>query len=409
MNILKSILGELKKQKSVSAKNIRSIVSKRSNTGLGGFVDLNNDLGLLLEENKQPEPGILMPCFYARRIAAAGMFSQGAINSQDFDRVEALFFNFMAQVGNEISKEEQVKFQEDSLDRAIELVEKYIVGVTRQSTQLLIYCVKQGISVRDALLEGLDVDDNELEEIVEPVMYRDWIMKSEYCMGFFAAGWWQPSDDFESSSEKILGYLKAIGLDIGNSVEPGSNETTNSEKPHFYTRGVSGEKLSKPIHIHFDSFKPAFTVNPNAPLSTGNSFDAIGTFLVTINSEYFGPKGLTCRVSGVNHTLTSCGVVDGVIAHVDMVKDIGEGPIERVHVELREDGSVVGQKEELNGYHEADLDEVFFSYGDTVYLDGDGNPFDEMNKPQPTMRQQDFARYEEEKRTSDLLDSLLNK
>jgi len=31
-----------------------------------------------------------------------------------------------------------------------------------------------------------------------------------------------------------------------------------------------------------------------------------------------------------------------------------------------------------------------------------------MNKPQPTERQQEFSRYEEEKRFSDILDSRLN-
>jgi len=408
MNILKSILNTLKNQKTISAKNIHSVVTKASCTGLGGFVDLNNDLGLWLEENKQPEPGLLMPYFYARRIAAAGMFAQGAISSQDFDKIESLFFNFMAQVGNEISKEEQIKFQEESLDSSIELAEKYIVGVTRKSTQLLICCAKQGFSIRDALLEGLNVDGDELEEIIEPIMCRDSIMKSEYCMGFFAVGWCQPGDDFEYLSEKVISYLRATGFDLSTSVEFSSNEVSNTKKPHFYIRGLSGEKLTTPIHIHADSFEPSFTVDPSAVLGAGNYCNAIGTFLVSLTGENYGPKGLTCRVSSVNHTLTRRGVIDGVIAHIDMVKDIGEGPIERVHVELREDGSIVGKKEGINGFEEVDLDEVFFSYGDTVYLDGDGNPFDDMNKPQPTERQQNFARYEEENSSSDFLDSLLN-
>lgn len=137
-----------------------------------------------------------MPYFYARRVAAAGMFSQGAIASQDFEKVEALFFNFMAQVGNEISQEEQVEFQEASLDSALELIEKYLVGITRQSAPLLIVAAKQGISVRDALLDSFNESEDELAIIVEPVMYRNWIMKAEYCAGFFATGWWDQSDDF---------------------------------------------------------------------------------------------------------------------------------------------------------------------------------------------------------------------
>jgi hypothetical protein len=60
--------------------------------------------------------------------------------------------------------------------------------------------------------------------------------------------------------------------------------------------------------------------------------------------------------------------------------------------------------EKSNDYEERDLNEVFFSHGDTVYLDGNGVPFDDMNKPQPLPRQKAFMQKEKENQVSNLLD-----
>ena len=75
----------------------------------------------------------------------------------------------------------------------------------------------------------------------------------------------------------------------------------NPKKSYFYLMGLSGEELNTPIHIHFDSFESAFQIDPNAVLNPGKSFECFGTFLVTLFSPNFGPKGHTCRVAGVNH------------------------------------------------------------------------------------------------------------
>ncbi len=166
--------------------------------------------------------------------------------------------------------------------------------------------------------------------------------------------------------------------------------STMKPKTHFLIMGGPVEELNSPIHIHYDSFKPAFTVNPKAALSPGTTFDAIGTFLVTLTSPNFAPKGHTCRVSGVNHKLTSQGTANGVIAHVEMVIDVYGEPLERAYIELREGGVVVGFRDIRNEVEPVDLNDVYFSYGDTTFLDGEGNPFDERHKPQPTEAQRNF-------------------
>lgn len=239
MSFFKSILGAINGKENLSAKRIDDLVKKKSSTGLGGFVDLNNDLGLMVDELQNHDPSILMPYFYARRGAAAGMFSQGAIDKQAFDQVDSLFFNFMAQVGSKITKDEQVKFQEDSLDRALELESKYYVGATRKSRTLLIVAAKQGISMRDALLNTLEYDQDELKNIVKPVMCSDWVMQSEFCMGFFASGAWEPSDDFDMTSRKVLKYFETIGMPFETPSEDILNFSGENHVANEITKGVN--------------------------------------------------------------------------------------------------------------------------------------------------------------------------
>jgi hypothetical protein len=88
-----------------------------------------------------------------------------------------------------------------------------------------------------------------------------------------------------------------------------------------------------------------------------------------------------------------------------MVRQGGDGSIDRVHVQLLEDGRVVGQLVNRGQYKEmANLAGVFFIPGDTVYLDGIGEPYDSDNQPRPTKDQQLFLDRERE----DMTDSIMN-
>jgi len=205
---------EIEMDNLISAEGISSLVEKRSDLALGGFLDMNNDLGSWVEENKDAAPGLFMPYLYARRVAAAGMFAQGIIESEDFLYVENLFFTFMVQVGNKISHPEQIKFQEDSFDSALALMEKYVFGISRESARSLIDAAKAGVSTRNALLSAFDANDEELAEIISPVMHQDWILKCQYCMGFFTTESWATGDDTELTSKKLLTYLKSTGVGI---------------------------------------------------------------------------------------------------------------------------------------------------------------------------------------------------
>lgn len=185
-----------------------------------------------------------------------------------------------------------------------------------------------------------------------------------------------------------------MGL-FGRKKLPGANKNN-----HFYLRDAAAEGLNRPVHIHFDSYKPA--------LMMGNkSLPNPCTFLVTVDSDEFGPRGLTCRVSGVNHKLTFEGVKDGVLAVVKMARYEDDGSVNRVYVQLLEDGRVVGQLV-ANGRSEriSDLSGVSFMSGDSVFLNGMGEPLDSDDQPSATKEQQLLLERENEGMINSILDSL---
>lgn len=181
---------------------------------------------------------------------------------------------------------------------------------------------------------------------------------------------------------------------FGRKKLPGTNKNN-----HLYLRDASREGLKQPIHVHFDSYKPS--------LKMGNkTLDNPCTFLVTVDSPEFSPRGHTCRVGGINHKRLSQGVINGVIAHVDMVRYGDDGLIERVYVQLLENGHVMGQLL-VDGRCEeiTNLDGVYFIPGDTVYLDGMGNSFDSENQPRATREQELFLKQERDRMINSIIDS----
>lgn len=168
------------------------------------------------------------------------------------------------------------------------------------------------------------------------------------------------------------------------------------KKNHFYLRDAVKERLNKPIHIHFDSYEPSFKMG-------NRTLHNPCTFLVTCSSPMSSLRGLTCRVSGTNHKYMHHGVLNGVIAHVNMIREDNDGRIERVYVQLLEDGRVVGKRvvdgelEELKN-----LDDVYFMPGETVFLDGMGEPYDSDNQPRRTKEQQLFFEWEMQQMTDSI-------
>lgn len=202
----------------------------------------------------------------------------------------------------------------------------------------------------------------------------------------------------KTGASALMPKLEALiakdgGHDIfGEKKMPGANKNN-----HFYLRDAPREGLQQPIHIHFDSYEPA--------LKMGNKIlPNPCTFLVTVYSPVFSPRGQTCRVIGRNHKLTHRGVINGVLAHVNMVRYEDDASIQRVYVQLLEDGRVVGQLITDGGYEEiTSLNGVYFIPGDTVFLDGMGHPYDSDNQPGKTRKQKLFLEREQEKLSKSIL------
>lgn len=207
MNFFKLLTGDRHEPHS-----IKGLVRKRACTGLGGFVDLNNDLGVMVDGLPDKKSTIMMPYLYARSIATAGMYMQGAVSKEGFDYVEDLFHKFMIGVGANITKQEQVKFQENSFDRALEVFPAYVNGVTRKSSGLMTLSARAGVSLRDALFYAIDEEQEEFERIVEAVMCASGIIKAEFCAGFFSSGWWDVEDEFEDMPDKLIKYFASVGF-----------------------------------------------------------------------------------------------------------------------------------------------------------------------------------------------------
>ncbi|NYR12538.1 hypothetical protein HC000_08530 [Pseudoalteromonas sp. MIP2626] len=169
---------------------------------------------------------------------------------------------------------------------------------------------------------------------------------------------------------------------INTSLVSRKKAIATSKNNGYYIRDTLSEQLNQPIHIHFDSYEPVFNMR-NKVLPNPC------TFLVTIDSPNFSPKGLTCRVGGINHKHLAQDKNDEVIAHVYMAKEEYDGSFKRVHVQLLEDGRVVGQLVN-NGQYEkmTSLDGVFFLPGDTVFLDEMGEPYHQDDQPETTKEQQ---------------------
>ncbi|WP_427770711.1 hypothetical protein [Comamonas thiooxydans] len=188
---------------------------------------------------------------------------------------------------------------------------------------------------------------------------------------------------------KLFGKGKGKGKDE----MPGANP-----KSRFYLRDASREGLTQPVHIHFDSYKPVMEIG-------GRAKNNPCIFLVTVNSPNFNPKGMTCYVSGINHKLTPEGIVDGVLAHVKMVMYGDDNDsLERVLVQLHEDGRVVGLvKRDGKTVEITDLSGVYFMPGDSIYLDGMGNQLPPEKQPGKTKQQEALFQRELQELTDAIL------
>jgi hypothetical protein len=185
------------------AESLIKIIERRDASENGYFFDINQDIDCFFSKKPQVSDGILMAALYARRFCFAGMYAQGIISKDDFNRIDSGFFQVMASIGSHISKEEQVNFQEESYAKSLEWINYYYRKVEKHTAGLLVYAAKEGLSLRDALQAG--VEAWETDSFSENLNLQN--LSSDFCTLFYTVGGWLPNDGYNELAMKSYNFL----------------------------------------------------------------------------------------------------------------------------------------------------------------------------------------------------------
>jgi hypothetical protein len=122
------------------------VVEKIEDNGHGAFVDINNDLGRFVEDDKGLSDIHKMAYAYARRVVAAGMVLQGIMPQSHYDYVYKVFISFQGSTlpKDDIKTEDTVEFQEQAAKQAYELILSYTNLFDAKGLKLLCNLVHLG-------------------------------------------------------------------------------------------------------------------------------------------------------------------------------------------------------------------------------------------------------------------------
>ena len=177
-----------------------------------GLVDISNhesnflesiqyDLEKFSQVTSVQKPEFMMPLLYAYRISVAGQFLQGLLSHGDFNQVNQWHRDMGMQVASLLSNEEQIVFQEKSLDYAMEFIQSYCSEFTKITGHFFVAAARKGISLHEALFSAL------IEEVGDPEECHyicQTFITPRLCMMFFGSGLWDPNNDnFETTMVKI--------------------------------------------------------------------------------------------------------------------------------------------------------------------------------------------------------------
>ena len=137
------------------------LVKKAENTGYV-FIDVNNDLGTFIEENEDCDPLIKMAYGYARRYAVAAMYVQGFVKKELYDHVYEVFKGLQLMTGH------TVEFQESATEQAFCLISSYTDLFDKESLRFILSLVHGGEARTPA--NGEIIDTETLASIVNNSM-----------------------------------------------------------------------------------------------------------------------------------------------------------------------------------------------------------------------------------------------
>lgn len=182
-----------------AAKKIVNLVDKKNDSDFGLFHDMNADLSEMISKSSNQTPETIMPYFYARRFAVAGMYMQGIVGKQDFEYVDKLQYSYTCQIGEKMTKQEQINFQEQSLAEALDLINIYSEKlISKRTTSTFIACARSAISICDCASVVLSAVYNKENSNV--------IISADSCLDFCIFGYLNASDDYQKTVSKLLEF-----------------------------------------------------------------------------------------------------------------------------------------------------------------------------------------------------------
>ncbi|WP_313596496.1 hypothetical protein [Psychrobacter sanguinis] len=170
---------------------------------LVGLVDISNhesnflksiqyDLEKFSQVTSVQKPEFMMPLLYAYRISVAGQVLQGLLSHEDFDQVNQWHRDMGMQVASLMSNEEQIVFQEKSLDYAMEFIQSYCSEFTKITGHFFVEAGRKGISLYEALFFALTEEGRDPKECH---YICQTFITPRLCMTFVGSGFWDPKND----------------------------------------------------------------------------------------------------------------------------------------------------------------------------------------------------------------------
>ncbi|WP_338412596.1 hypothetical protein MN210_17955 [Psychrobacter raelei] len=206
------MFGFFKKKNHIKSVRLINIIPTTFSNSLDTcFQDAQRDLENFMDASEDLEPNLLMPILYTSRLATAGLYHQGLQSKEDFDISDQSHFSLMVKIGNDITRQQQIDFQEKSLDYSMELLRIYYPTFKKEVSSALIVSAKNGVSIFQALQQALNEklkDDALSNEICSS------LVTPQFCTAFINSRLWDPvNDDFALTSQKLWAYFKSKHYD----------------------------------------------------------------------------------------------------------------------------------------------------------------------------------------------------
>lgn len=191
------------------AKNLAHVIPRNNWTEHGCYYDLYQDISEYMSDNEEIPHDIMMPLIYALRFSYAGLYAQGLCTKEVFDSFKHPFDIRMMMIGSMLSREEQIKFQEDSLTQAVKWIKALFDNkVERHTTSLIVQAAQNDFCLKLAVINGAKTSF--VPEFFNSLNLE--IIHSDFVTMFFTMGGWLPGENAEIFMQKVYNFLHEPNL-----------------------------------------------------------------------------------------------------------------------------------------------------------------------------------------------------